>query len=117
MIQDKKLLAELVEKSENLSDCEQLTISELKEICSAKIENRIKIDKDQAETQERNLLLGKIIKEGDIGKCKEFEDKMWESLCEDGVYRKKALDTKDKTLCAKISNETDAQVCEDLLVK
>lgn len=114
-IANEKIMSEAVEKS-NVELCKGITDEKYAKLCELKVKDKAAIQNKSIQKQKdmdaRQAKIADIVATGDAKQCKQLEESDVAG-CEYNIYTTKALNTKDDSLCEKISDQILVNKCKE----
>lgn len=97
--------------------CSKLSTPDLQKACQIKVETQLKLEEQSKQKTETinsyYLKSDEIVASGDYTRCKEISDPNIQLACESNILDSKAMETGDKTWCAKHSTAEAKAKCEN----
>ena len=94
-------------------DCKKIQNADKEKACELQVEIKMKQQQQSQELQANYDKFNKLSNEGDYEKCKTLQDSNLVTACEENILTNKALNTKEKSWCQKISDSKAQQRCFD----
>lgn len=97
--------------SNKKSDCSKVEDKDSQTRCELLIEDALEKENEQANLDELQAEISKIVSAGQVSKCSKVEDSNLRTQCETQIYLNKALSTKDPSDCKEIKIKEISDVC------